>query len=146
MPEWTWSRPRLACSIQLKVRVCGEALEFGAEVGVADEFGGAGVEEEQVFEDEGEGAEEGGGFLLAFGSGAVGFGHLEEGGVVGFLGCVADEDEGVGAGGGVGFEVEAEGLAGCSLGETGDEAALFGGDVGAAVGEEHFDLFEGQGA
>ena len=62
----------------------GEAVELGAEVGVADEFGGAGVEEEQVFEEEREGAEEGGGFLLAFGSGAVGFGHLEEGGVVGF--------------------------------------------------------------
>ena len=122
----------------------GEAFEFGAEVGVAEEFGGAGVEEEEVFEEEGEGAEEGGGLLLAFGSGAVGLGHLEEGGVVGFGGGVADEEQGVGAGGGVGFEVEAEGLACGSLGEAGDEGALFGWDVGAAVGEEHLDLFEGQ--
>ena len=30
----------------------GEALEFGAEVDVAEEFGGPGVEQEQVFEQE----------------------------------------------------------------------------------------------
>ena len=59
---------------------------------------------------------------------------------------VAEEDEGVGAGGGVGFEVEAEGAAGGSLGEAGDEGALLGRDVGAAVGEQHLDLFDGQGA
>ena len=34
----------------------GEAFEFGAEVGVAEEFGGAGLKEEDVFEEEGEGA------------------------------------------------------------------------------------------
>ncbi len=43
------------------------------------------LEEEEVFEEKREGAEEGGGLLLAFGSGAVGLGHLEEGGVVGFV-------------------------------------------------------------
>ena len=90
--------------------------------------------------------------MLAFGSGAVGFGHLEEGGVVWLggatAGCggVAEEEKGVGAGGGVGFEVEAEGFAGGSLGEAGDEGALFGRHVGTAVGEEHLDLFDGQGA
>ena len=119
-----------------------EAIELGAEVGVADEFGGAGVEEEEVFEEEREGAEESGGFLLAFGSGAVGLGHLEEGGVVGLGGGVAKEEERVGAGGDVGGEVEAEGFAGGSLGEAGDEGALLRGDVGAAVGEEHLDLFD----
>ena len=59
-------------------------------------------------------------------------------------GCVAEEEEGVGAGGGVGGEVEAEGLACGSLGEAGDEGALLRRDVGAAVGEEHLDLFDGQ--
>jgi hypothetical protein len=122
----------------------GETIDFGAEVGVAEEFRGAGLEEEDVFEEEGEGSEEGGGLLLAFGSGAVSLGHLEEGGVV-RLGCgLAEEKEGVGAGGGVGFEVEAEGLAGGSLGEAGDEGALPGIYVGAAVGEEHLDLFHWQ--
>jgi hypothetical protein len=62
----------------------GEAVELGTDVDVTEELGGAGVEQEEVFEEEREGAEEGGGFLLAVGSGAVGFGHLEEGGVVGF--------------------------------------------------------------
>ena len=61
----------------------GEAFELGAEVDVAEEFGGPGVEQEEVFEQQREGAEERGGFLLAVGSGAVGFGHFEEGGVVG---------------------------------------------------------------
>ena len=60
-----------------------EAVELGAEVCVAEEFGGAGAEKEEVFEEERECAEERSGFLLTFGSGAVGFGHLEEGGVVG---------------------------------------------------------------
>ena len=150
MPLCTWSRPREAFSIHCEVEDGVEAVELGAEVGVAEELGCAGAEEEKVFEEEREGAEEGGGFLLAFGSGAVGLGHLEEGGVVGFssrwCGGVAEEEEGVGAGGGVGGEVEAEGFAGGSLGEAGDEAALLRGDVGAAVGEEHLDLFDGQGA
>src|ERR1039458_7450059 len=62
----------------------GEALEFGAQVDVAEKSGRAGVEQQQVFEQQREGAEERGGFLLAVGPGAVGFGHLEEGGVIGF--------------------------------------------------------------
>jgi hypothetical protein len=61
----------------------GEAVEFGTEVDVAEELGGSGVEEEEVFEQQRERAEEGCGFLLAVGSGAVGLGHLEESGVVG---------------------------------------------------------------
>jgi hypothetical protein len=128
-----------------------EAVEFGAKVGVADEFGSACAEEEKVFEEEGERAEESGGFLLAFGSGAVGLGHLEEGGVVGLGGAaggcggVAEKEECIGAGGGVGGEIEAEGFAAGSLSEACDEAALRGRDVGAAVGEEHLDLFDGQG-
>lgn len=126
----------------------GEAFEFGADVGVAEEFGGAGFEEEEVFEEEGGGAEEGGGFGLAFGAGAVGLGHAEEGGVVvqavAFGG--AQEQEGIGAGGEVGGEIEGEGAAGGTLGEAGDEGALAGAEVRAAVGEEHFDLFGGEGA
>lgn len=62
----------------------GEAVELGADVDVADELGGAGVEEEQVFKEEGEGAEEREGFLLAFGAAAVGVSHFEESGVIGF--------------------------------------------------------------
>ena len=62
----------------------GEAFELGAQVGVAEEFGGARVEQEEVFEQQREGAEERVGFLLAFGACAVGFSHLEESGVVGF--------------------------------------------------------------
>ncbi|WP_433983223.1 hypothetical protein [Tunturiibacter empetritectus] len=87
---------------------------------------------------------------MAFGSGAVGLGRLEEGGVIRLCGAgvggggVAQEDECVGAGGGIGFEVEAEGLAGGSLGEACDEGALLWRYVGAAVGEEHLDLFDGQ--
>ena len=123
-----------------------EAVEFWAEVGVADEFGGAGAEEQEIFEEEREAAEESGGFLLAFGSGAIGLGHLEEGRVVWFSGSVADEEERVGAGGDVGFEVEAESLTGCSLSEAGNQAALFGRDFGATVGEKHLDFFEGQSA
>ena len=60
--------------------------------------------------------------------------------------CVAEKDEGVGAGGDVGFEVEGEGAAGCSLREAGDESALFGGDIGTAGGEQGFDLFDGKRA
>src|ERR1035437_2003684 len=79
-----------------------EAVELGTQVNVAQEFGGAGFEQEEVFEDQREGAEERGGLLLSIGSGAIGFGHLEEGGVVGIGGgvaacCsrgVAQEDEG----------------------------------------------------
>src|SRR5882762_2530520 len=111
----------------------GEAFKFGTEVGVAEEFGGAGVEEEEVFEDEGEGAEESGCLVLAFGPSTVGLRHLEQGGVVRLCSGVADEEEGVGAGCGVGVKVEAEGLAGCSLRESGDEGALFGWDVGTAI-------------
>ncbi|WP_433983224.1 hypothetical protein [Tunturiibacter empetritectus] len=36
-----------------------EAVEFGAQVGVADELGSACAEEEEIFEEEGEAAEEG---------------------------------------------------------------------------------------
>src|SRR5437868_6103603 len=42
-----------------------EALQFLADIGVAEEFGGAGAEEEKVFEEEREGAEKSGRFLLA---------------------------------------------------------------------------------
>ena len=62
----------------------GEPFELGAEINVAEEFGGPGVEQEKVFEEQREGAQKGHGFLLAIGSGAVGFSHLEESGVVGF--------------------------------------------------------------
>ena len=124
----------------------GEAVQFGAEVGVAEELGGAGLEEEDVFEQEGQGAEQLGGFLLAFGSGAVGFGHFEESGVVGLGGGVAKEQEGVGAGGSVGGEIEAEGFACGSLGEASDERALFWSDVRASIGEEHLDFFYWQRA
>jgi hypothetical protein len=91
-PEWTWSRAWLARSIHSKGEGGGEAVELGAEVDVAQELGGAGVEEEEVFEQQREGAEERGGLLLAVGSGAVGLGHLEERGVVG----VGDEPAVVG--------------------------------------------------
>ena len=60
----------------------GEAVKLGAEVGVAQEFGRAGVEQEKVFEEKCEGAEQGSSLGLAVGPGAVGFGHFEEGGVV----------------------------------------------------------------
>jgi hypothetical protein len=60
----------------------GQAVELGAEVGVADEFGRAAVEQEKVFEQEREGAQQGEGLGLAVGPGAVGLGALEEGGVV----------------------------------------------------------------
>ncbi len=61
----------------------GQALQLGAEVGVAQEFGCAAVEQEKVFEQKREGAEQGEGFGLAVGPGAVGLGALEEDGVVG---------------------------------------------------------------
>ncbi len=62
----------------------GEAVEFGGEVEVADEGGGSGDDEEQIFNEAAEGAEEVDGFLLAVGAGAVGFGGVEELGIVGF--------------------------------------------------------------
>lgn len=123
-----------------------DLFQIGAEVGVAEEFGCAGLEEEDVFEEERESAEKVGVFFLAFGSGAVGLGHLEESGVVRVSYGRADEQERVGSGGGVGGKIEAEGLAGGALCEAGDEGALFGGDVWAAVGEEHLDLFDGESA
>jgi hypothetical protein len=121
-----------------------EAFEFGAEVGVAEELGCARAQEKKVFEKKRERAEEDRGLLLAFSSGAIGLGHLEEGGVVGILRCVADKQERVGAGGDVGFEIEAKGFACGSLGEAGDESALLLRDVGAPVGKKHLDLFYGQ--
>ena len=60
----------------------GEALEVGSLVDVADAIGCAGLQEEDVLEQAGEGAEERCGLGLALGSGAVGLGHAEEGGVV----------------------------------------------------------------
>ncbi len=83
-PEWTWSRAWLARFDPGEGEGGGEAVELGAEVGVAEEIGGAGVEQEKVFEEKRESAEQGSGFGLAVGPGAVGLGHLEEGGVVGF--------------------------------------------------------------
>ena len=141
IPLWTWSRPREAISIHAKLSAWLRRSSSGAEVGVAEELRSARLEQQQVFEKQRERAEERGGLLLAFGSGAVGLGHLEEGGVVGLGGGVADEQQRVGAGGGVGFEVEAEGFACRSLREAGDQGALFRRDVGAAVGEQHLDLF-----
>ena len=61
----------------------GEALEVGFFVDIAETLGGAGLEEEDVFEEAGEGAKEGGGLGVAVGAGAVGLGHAEEGGVFG---------------------------------------------------------------
>ena len=88
----------------------GEALEVGALVGIADAIGCARLKQEDVLEQAGEGAEEGRGFRLSLGAGAVGLGHAEEGGVV--L-CAArplgglEDGEGVVAGRGVLGEVEA---------------------------------------
>ena len=101
-----------------EVEGVGEALEFGADVYVAEAVGSAAVEEQDVFEDAGHSAKEGGGFNLAVGPGAIGFGHLEEGGVVAGLG-VAEDGEGVEAGGGVFGEVEAVGAAYSAFGEAG---------------------------
>ena len=56
----------------------GEVVEFGGEVEVADEGGGSGDDEEEIFNEAAEGAEEVDGFQLAVGAGAVGFGGVEE--------------------------------------------------------------------
>ena len=62
----------------------GQAAELGAEIDVAHQFRRSGVEQEQIFEQQREGAQQRGSLLLAVGAGAVGLGHLEEGGVVEF--------------------------------------------------------------
>ena len=49
----------------------GETLEVGTEIDVADQLRGSGEQEQQVFEEQGEGAQQGRGSGLALGSGAV---------------------------------------------------------------------------
>ena len=82
-PEWTWSRAWLARFDPGEGEGGGQAVELGAEVGVAQEFGRAAVEQEKVFEEKRESAQQGSSFGLAVGPGAVGLGALEEDGVVG---------------------------------------------------------------
>ena len=124
----------------------GETVEIGAEIDVADELGRSGFDQEEVFEEESEGAEEGSGLFLAFGSGSIVLGHAEERRMIGVDEGGVEEDEGVGAGGGVGREVEGEGAAGGALCEAGDEGALRRRQIGAAVAEEHLELFDGKSA
>ena len=124
----------------------GHSGQLFLEIDVADEVRGFGFEEEQVFEEGGSGANEGFGFFLAFGAGAVGFGDVEEVGCVGLAASAAQEDEGVGAAGEVRGEIEVESAADGAFGEAGDEGALGGAVGGAAFGEELLDLAGGDGA
>ena len=93
-----------------EVEGVGEAFEFGADVDVANAVWCVALKEQDVFEDAGERAEECRGADLAFGAGAVRFGHAEERCVVAGLG-VAEYGEGVETGGGVLGQVEAVGAA-----------------------------------
>jgi len=124
----------------------GEALEVGALVDVAEAVGSAGLQEEDVLEQAGEGAEERGRFGLALGAGAVGLGHAEEGRVVlgaaGALGGVEDSERVV-AGGGVLGEVEGQGAARSAFRKTGGEFAIGLVEVRAMSGEEGDDLVGG---
>ena len=146
MPCSTWTRARAAPSIQSMVRPWARRSSSARDVEVADEVGGAGDDEEQVFEQAAEGAEEVDGFLLAVGAGAVGFGGVEELGVVGIAEGGAEEDEGVVAAGEVDGEVDGEGAADGSFGEAGGEGAVVGLELGAALGEEGLELGGGDGA
>ena len=87
---------------------------------------------------------QGGGWATRFWGWITGFRGWSTGGAAESARGISDKDEGVGAGGGVGVQVEAEGAAGGSLGEAGDEGALLGRDVGAVGDEQAFDLVEGK--
>ena len=149
MPLWTASMARTACSIQAKVKVSARRWRSARLSMLRTRSACARLQQQDVLEQAGEGAEEGRGFGLALGAGAVGLGHAEEGGVVlhaaGVLGGVQD-GEGVVAGRGVFGEVEADGAAGGSFAEAGGELALGLVELGAALGEEGGDLVGGQGS
>ena len=106
MPCSTWTRARAAPSIQSIGEALGEAVEVGGEIEVADEGGRAGDDEQQIFNEAAESAEQVDGLLLAVGAGAIAFSGVEELGVVGLPECGAEEDERVLAAGEVGGEIE----------------------------------------
>ena len=133
----------------------GEAVEFGSEVEVADEMRRAGDEEEQVFKEAAECAEEVDGLFLAVGAAAIGFRGVEEGGVVGLpprgrrpIREVAEggseQNEGILAAQEVDAKVDVEGAADSAFGEAGGEGAIGRLELGAAQGEQGFKVGGGE--
>ncbi len=66
-----------------------DAGQLGHQVDVANQMAGSRMQQQQVFEQTGEGVQQGAGLLLTLGACAVGLGYAEESSVVGLLGSEA---------------------------------------------------------
>ncbi len=117
-----------------------KASDFGFDVEIADELRRAGDDEEQVFDEAAEGAEQVDGLLLAVGSGAVALCGVEERRVIRLAESGAQQDERVLAAGEVNVEVEVERAAYGSFGEARGESAVSGFEQRATPGEQGFKI------
>ena len=134
MPCSTWTRARAAPSIQSTVRPSARRVELGGEIEIADQRRRAGHDEQQIFNEAAESAEEVDGLLLAVGAGAVGLGGMEElRNSPGPAERGAEKDEGILAAGEVGGEIDGEGAADGAFGEPGSKGAVMGLELGAAL-------------
>jgi len=123
-----------------------EAGKFGFDVQVADKAWRSGDDEEQVFNEAAEGAEEAEGFLRSVGAGAVLLGGLEKGREIWLPKRGAEQEDGVLTAGEVGRQVEGEGAADGAFREAGGESAVLRFQLGTAKGEEGFEVRGGEGA
>ena len=78
MPCSTWTRARAAPSIQSTVRPSARRSSSAARSRLRIERGRAGHDQQQVFNEAAERAQQVDGLLLAVGAGAVAFGGVEE--------------------------------------------------------------------
>jgi len=103
---------------------CGSSFQFGDQIDIANHLRRSCLEQQQVFQQRRQGAEQILRFLLAFCTGAVGFRHLEESRVIRIVYGIPQNDERVLACGGESGKIKVEGTAGGSLCQAGDKLAL----------------------
>ena len=126
MPCSTWTRARAAQSIQSTVRPSARRASSAAMIEVADQVRRAGHDQQQVFNQAAEGAQQVDGLLLAVGAGAIALRGVEELRIVRFAQGGAQQDERVLAAGEIDAEVDGEGAAHGALGQAGGKGAVLG--------------------
>ena len=102
----------------------------------------------QVFEQAGEGVQQGAGLLLSLGACAVGLGYPEESSIVripcAIAGRVGQHHQSVLAARQITFQIEAECLTDGAFRQARDQCALFRFPILALLGKHRFDLFRRQ--
>ena len=118
----------------------GQALEIGGEIDVADERRCARDDQKQILKQASESAQQIHRLLLAFGAGTIGFGGVEELGIIRLAQSRAQDDERVSAAQEIGIEVDRKRAADSTHRKSCGERAVARAQLGTASSQQRFEI------